>query len=97
MNRVKEIDVWVRMDDPETPTHISSWSRSSPDDVGRGWVIAKLIVPLSERKVEITESQLRDCFDTFRTLGNDHDRRLVYSFYEFTKERLFEQTHNGRG
>jgi hypothetical protein len=47
-----------------------------------------------DRKTEISESQLRDCFDEFPRFENDHDRQLVYRFYEFSKQKLFGGSEN---
>jgi hypothetical protein len=89
--KVKEIDVWIYknhlrwfMDnDVSIAVHKSTPGLRGPV------VKAKLVIEVPEKKIELTESELRDCFDSFRHLEYDHERRLVYSFYEFSKKKLF--------
>lgn len=99
--KTKEIDVWVSnslviQDDTECRNIFRSGGDESCVNK-KLFTKARLIIELPEKKIEITESQLRDCFDSFRKLDNDNERRLVYSFLEFAQAKLFgEEKQGGR-
>jgi hypothetical protein len=66
MMKTKEIEVWVVMDH-EQP--IKMWSakpkcRNEIDEMG--WVKARLIIEIPERKVEITESEFDEVMKDLR-------------------------------
>ena len=84
--KTKEIEVWMH----EKFINGDEWFPVYPlrTDMD-GFIKAKLVIEVPEKKIEITESQLRECFDTFRRLDDDQERRLVYSFYEFSRQKLF--------
>lgn len=88
--KTKTIEGWVYLDEDKNFTTMNFHQRI-PDNFNEMKNVARatMIIEIPEKKIEITESQLRDCFDTFRKLHDDNERRLVYSFLEYTKEKLF--------
>lgn len=90
--KTKEIEVWVSnaiAKGSDGIHHICKRYDHEGETFREAFTKAKLVISKPERKATISESQLRDCFDSFRYLDDDHERRLVYSFYEFAKEKLF--------
>jgi hypothetical protein len=84
--KTKEIDVWAVMGDEDRP--LKMWSAFPKDygssDNGEKWLKAKLIIELPERKVEISESDLDDCYSDF--LKDDTCGDII----GYIKQRLFK-------
>jgi hypothetical protein len=82
-----EITGWTTMEEIEDLERSYVAIYPTPDDLSNP--IKVTLTYEVDRKVEISETLLRDCFDSFRYLADDDDRQLVYDFYEFTRQKLF--------
>lgn len=88
MSRTREIEVYIHEEASSEKT--GYWCNA--EKVGSYQLKAKLIIELPERKVTISESKIRDCYDSFRILDNQNERTLVYSFIEHMKNELFKDS-----
>lgn len=93
MKKTREIKVWVnkdRLHEIDIPI-ITDKRKDLMDTWSPSMIEARLIIEEPERTVTISESELRECFDSFMRLDDDHGRRLVYSFLEHSKDRFFNK------
>lgn len=89
MSKRKEVEVWVSPEEMKSGDYFYVHKTGYDGPIRGDSIKATLLIDLPEKEIKLTESGLRECFDTFRRLENDYDRRLVYEFYESSRQRLF--------